>query len=200
MAANCAKLKKNLEYILFKGIAFKFLEIMVFFWLSCNPENFVLFLSFRQGNINQTITVLLMITNTVGENHPSMADSYHTLGVTEHVRCNFPTALKYAQKALSIRLQLYGEDHTSITECYHALGDTQGAMGDYAAALESAKRALSIRRRVFGEEHLSTAEMYHSLGDTQSALGDYPSARALGDYPSALAFGKRAIAIRLKLL
>ena len=59
MAVNCAKFKKNLENILFKGITFTFLEIMDFFWLSCNPENFVLFLSFRQGNINQTITVLL---------------------------------------------------------------------------------------------------------------------------------------------
>ena len=41
MAVNCAKFKKNLEYILFKGITLKFLEIMFFFWLSCNPENFV---------------------------------------------------------------------------------------------------------------------------------------------------------------
>ena len=115
-----------------------------------------------------------VITNTVGENHPSIADSYHTLGVTERVRCNFPTALKYAQQALSIRRKLYGEDHPSIAECYHALGDTQRAMGDYAAALESAKRALSIRRRVFGEEHLRAVFCKDRLRVCKIEKSDFP--------------------------
>ncbi|XP_078382440.1 uncharacterized protein LOC144665142 [Oculina patagonica] len=125
-----------------------------------------------------------------GEEHPSTADSYHSLGVTQHAQGDLASALQSKQRALDIRRKLFGEEHSCTADSYHSLGDTQHAQGDLASALQSKQRALEIRRKLFGEEHSSTADSYHSLGDTQHAQGDLAS---------ALQSKQRAFDIRRKL-
>ena len=125
-----------------------------------------------------------------GEDHSCRADSYSSLGITQHAVAVFSSALQSKQRALDIRLKLHGEEHSRTGDSYHSLGDTQLAVGDLSSALHSTQRALYIRLKLFGEEHSSTADSYHSLGDTQHALDDFSS---------ALHSTQRALYIRLKL-
>ena len=46
-----------------------------------------------------------------GEEHESTADSYKTLGVTQHQMHDYKAALQSHQRALAIRIQLFGEEH-----------------------------------------------------------------------------------------
>ena len=44
------------------------------------------------------------------------AESYHSLGVTQHSLRDFTSALQSAQRALDVRIKLLGEDHASTAD------------------------------------------------------------------------------------
>ncbi|KAL9973818.1 hypothetical protein ACROYT_G020321 [Oculina patagonica] len=111
-----------------------------------------------------------------GEDHPQTADSYDSVGSTQHSLCDYTSALESKKLALDIRRKLFGEQHSQTADSYHSVGVTQHSLGDYASALESLKRALDIRRKMFGEQHSQSADSYHSVGVTQHSLCDYTSA------------------------
>ena len=95
-----------------------------------------------------------------GEDHSRTAESYHSLGVTQHSLGDFISALQSAQRALDVRVKLFGEDHASTAESYHSLGVTQHSLGDFTSALHSFQRALDVHIKLFGKDDASTA---HSL-------------------------------------
>ena len=146
--------------------------------------------NFAEEQIRHHRTTVEECKRLLGEEHSSTADSYHTLGVTQHDLGEFNSALESKQRALDIRRKLFGEDHRNTADSYHTLGVTQHDLGDLNSALESKQRALDIRRKLFGEDHSSTADSYHSLGLTQHNLGDFKS---------ALESHQRALDIRCKL-
>ena len=45
------------------------------------------------------------------EEHPDTAESYFSIGVTQHALGNFSSALQSTQRALDIRVKLLGEEH-----------------------------------------------------------------------------------------
>ena len=102
-----------------------------------------------------------------GDEHASTADSYFSLGVTQHEMKAYKAALQSHQRALEIRIKLFEEGHERTADCYFSLGVTQHEMKDYKAALQSKQRALEIRFKLFGNEHERTADSYFSLGVTQ---------------------------------
>ena len=77
-----------------------------------------------------------------GEEHESTADSYTTLGVTQHKMQDYKAPRQSHQRALAIRIKLFGEEHESTAHTYRHLGVTQHATHDYKAALQSHQRAL----------------------------------------------------------
>lgn len=108
-----------------------------------------------------------------GAEHPNTADSYHTLGITQHLLGDFSSALRSLQKALNIRQMVLGDDHLGTADIYRSLGATYYQLGDFSAALQCRQQALDIRRKVLGEEHPSLVECYGELSCTQFALGDF---------------------------
>ena len=46
-----------------------------------------------------------------GEHHSSTAESYHSLGGTQHSLGDFTSAMQSAQRALDVGIKLHGEDH-----------------------------------------------------------------------------------------
>ena len=60
-----------------------------------------------------------------GEEHQSTADSYHSLGMTQHELGDFKAALQSHQRALHIRIKLFGEEQQSTAFSYHSLGIIQ---------------------------------------------------------------------------
>ena len=59
----------------------------------------------------------------VGE-HSEIADSYHSVGVTQHSLGNYTAALESKKRALNIRIKLFGEEHFKAADSYHSLGRT----------------------------------------------------------------------------
>ena len=60
-----------------------------------------------------------------GEEHESTADSYKTLGVTQHEMNDYKAALQSHQRALAICMQLFGEEHKRTAQCYMHVKVTQ---------------------------------------------------------------------------
>ena len=83
-----------------------------------------------------------------GEDHASTAESYHSLGVTQHSFSDFTSAMQSAQRALDVRIKLFGEDHASTGESYHSLGATQHWLGDFTSTGIRCGNKI-VRRRSF---------------------------------------------------
>ena len=111
-----------------------------------------------------------------GEEHSSTADSYHTLGITQHKLGDFSSSLQSAARVqLDIRRKLFREEHSSTTDSYYSLGITQHAHGDFSSALQSEELALDMKRQLL--EKSTQAQLtvtIHSV--TQHAQGDFSSA------------------------
>ena len=67
---------------------------------------------------------LAIRTKLFGEDHASTADSYHSLGVTQHELGDYKSALQSHQRALAIRTKLFGEDHASTADSYYSRCNT----------------------------------------------------------------------------
>ena len=80
-----------------------------------------------------------------GEEHSDTAQSYFSLGVTQHGAGDFLSALQSKQCALDIRVKLLGEEHPDTAKSYLSLGKTQHASGDVLSAFQSKQRALDIK-------------------------------------------------------
>ena len=118
-------------------------------------------MKFAGERIRNNQTAVEQCKRCFEEEHPSTADSYYELGVTQHELGDFNSALESQPRVL-----LFGEDHPSTADSHHSLGVTHHELRDFHSALESKQRALDIQRKRFGEGHLRTAESYHSLGVT----------------------------------
>ncbi|KAL9950378.1 hypothetical protein ACROYT_G042866 [Oculina patagonica] len=123
-----------------------------------------------------------------GEEHSETADSYLSVGATQHPVEDYNSALEFKKGALEIRRKLFGE-HPLTTNNNHEVRVTQHSLEDYTSALYE-RSSLDIIMRLFGEEHPTITCTYHSVGVTQHSLADYMS---------ALKSKKRALYIRWKL-
>ena len=70
-----------------------------------------------------------------GEEHAHTANSYNSLGTTQHLLGNFNAALDSQHHALDIRLKLFGQEHADTANSYNNLGATQHSLGNFNAAL-----------------------------------------------------------------
>ena len=104
-----------------------------------------------------------------GERHLTTAESYHSLGITQHEQGDFTSALQSQQRALNIRLELFTEQHLITNDGYHLLGVTQQEPADLTSTLQSEQCVPDIRPELCGGS-------YHSVGVTQFAQGDFSSA------------------------
>ena len=60
-----------------------------------------------------------------GDEHPDTAESYHSIGITQHEMNDYVSALQSHQQALNIRLKLHGDEHPDTAQSYHSIGITQ---------------------------------------------------------------------------
>jgi len=71
-----------------------------------------------------------------GEEHCETADSYHSVGVTQHSLGDYTTARQSMKRAVDFRIKLFGEEHPETDISYHSVGVTQHFLSDYTAALK----------------------------------------------------------------
>ena len=89
---------------------------------------------------------------------------------------NYPKALEFYSKALSIQEKNLGKDHPATGAFYNDIGLVYSDMGDYPKALEFYTKALNIREKNLGKDHPATTNIYNDIGLVYSNMGDYPKA------------------------
>ena len=70
-----------------------------------------------------------------GEEHSEMAESYHSVGVTQHSLGKYISTLKSKKRAYDIRMKVFGKEHLQTADSYHSKGVTQHSLGDYISCL-----------------------------------------------------------------
>ena len=87
------------------------------------------------GAIHSFQLALDIALGLFGEEHPDTAQSYFSLGETQHASSDFSSAVASFQRALKIRTKLFGKEHPDTAQSYFSLGVTQHAAGDFLSAL-----------------------------------------------------------------
>ena len=77
---------------------------------------------------------VLLISELNGEEHSETADSYHSVGVTQHSLGNYTAALESRSVLLISELNCLVK--SILDRSYHSVGVTQHSLGNYTAALE----------------------------------------------------------------
>ncbi|HEY0375359.1 MAG TPA: tetratricopeptide repeat protein [Pyrinomonadaceae bacterium] len=156
-------------------------------WLQAYP-------SYHRGNYLETKEWVQKALELVrqGDNSDRALEAhlFNDLGVCYGNLGDYKRCLKYAEKALSIRLELFGERHPDTAQSLNNVGGIYGELGDYKRNLEYTEKALNIRLELFGERHPDTAQSLSSVGNTYGTLGDYKR---------NLEYVEKALSIRLEL-
>jgi tetratricopeptide (TPR) repeat protein len=135
--------------------------------------------------------VLAIYRKALGEEHPTTADAYLTLGFCQTLRGKYAEAEAGLRKGLAVRRKTLGEEHPDTAQSHTGLAFNLYSQGKYAEAEASLRQSLSIRRRVLGEDHPDTADAYNDL-----AYNLYEQ----GKYAEAEEGSKKALAVRRKTL
>ncbi len=128
---------------------------------------------------------------TLGDDHPDVADSVNTLAVLHSYQGDYEGAVKLYDEALVLRRAAYGENHQKMAETYNDVGETFRQMSRLAEAEPMHRRALEIRRRVLGPNHEDVAYSLHNLAAVVDDKGDLEAAEPL--YREALALKRRVL-------
>lgn len=124
-----------------------------------------------------------------GENHPSVARSYHRLGNVYKNVGDSEKMLVFWNKALAIRLKTLGENHPEVGRSYGNLSLAYAGDGDLSTSILYLEKALAIFLRAYGENHPDVARVYENLG----------SFYGYSDWEKSLACHNKALAIRKKV-
>ena len=127
----------------------------------------------------------------LGKDHPDTALSYNNIGSIYSDMGDYPKALEFYTKALSIREKVLGKDHPDTANSYNNIGNVYGYIGDYPKALDFLTKALNIKEKALGKDHPDTATSYSNIATVYSSMGDYTK---------ALEFYTKALSIREKVL
>ena len=84
--------------------------------------------------------------NTLGENHPNVANSFNNRGVMYKDRGDNQKALECHLKSLSIHLNTLGEDHPNVATSYNNIDNVYKVNNELEKALEYYTKSLSIRQ------------------------------------------------------
>jgi tetratricopeptide (TPR) repeat protein/predicted Ser/Thr protein kinase len=128
---------------------------------------------------------------TLGRDHPAVADSLHNLGSVFNTIGAFEQAQQCQERALAIRERAFGPDHPVIAGSYNNLAAVQFSLGAYAEAGRLFRRALAVAEAAHGPDHPAVADFASNVANAYYMSGDYGSARPL--YERAIAIQEKAL-------
>jgi len=132
---------------------------------------------------------LIIGLNGLRKDHPSVATTYHHLGVVHLMKADYEQALVYNEKAVQIYRKAQGSHQLSLASALDNTGIIHYSQGDYEQSLTHFENALNLRLRSAGRDHPDIADSYHRIGVLNSVQGAYDR---------GLSYYKKALAIRLK--
>jgi tetratricopeptide (TPR) repeat protein len=104
---------------------------------------------------------------------------------------DYPKALEWYNKALTITEKVLGKEHPDTATTYNNIACIYDSQGDYILALEWYMKALTICERVLGKDHPNTAITYSNIANSYFSQGNY--VEALEMYGKALAIFERVL-------
>ena len=118
---------------------------------------------------------------------------FNMIALVYSKQSNYPKALKWNQKALAIREEMFGLDHPDTAISYNNIAEVYSKQGDYLGSLEWNNKALKIFEKVLGVEHPATATTYNNIALVHSKQGDHP--KALEWYRKALVINEKRLGV-----
>ena len=102
----------------------------------------------NQGTYEQALAyyekALVIRLKALGEDHPSVASTYHDMGNVYYYQGAYEQALAYNEKVLAIIIKARGDDHPSVANIYNNMGLEYYAQGAYKQALAYFEKTLAI--------------------------------------------------------
>ncbi len=149
--------------------------------------------AYERGDYDKAIAyfekALASDRNTLGENHPNVAENYTNLGLAWLAKENYGKAIEFYEKALKVDIRAFGENHPKVAIDQNSLGFVLYRSGNYDKAISYYEKALANNRKTLGGEHPNSALSLGNLGAVW---------KSKGDYTKAIKFFKEALIINLK--
>jgi len=128
---------------------------------------------------------------TADEEQEKIAHLYATGGFAFSDLGDYPKALVWNQKALTICEKVLGKEHPYIVAIYNNIASVYSRQDDYPKALEWYQKVLKISENVFELDHPHTAIIYNNIAIVYENLDDYPK---------VLEWHQKALKIKEKVL
>ncbi len=121
-------------------------------------------------------TSLNIHLDSLGPDHPSVADNYNSIGICQQGLGNYEAAADYFERVLAVRKAALGANHLRIADSYNNLGGIYQLTGRYEEAQAVYDKSLKIRLDQLGEGHPRVAQCYNNMGLLANKMGDYQEA------------------------
>ncbi len=140
--------------------------------LNCATVHYALSVAYRDSqNVELSIyhgeKALSMRLLKLNENHPSIAQSYSSLGMTYLFFNEFDKAEEYLLRALEIRKKIFGEEHQRTAISYFRLGLCFEQTKRYSQSMENYKSAIHIWNVLLMNDYMDKLEAEKRLCELQ---------------------------------
>ena len=108
---------------------------------------------------------------TLGDQHPSLANSICSIGLTWSKKGEFEMALEFHQKGLDIRLNTLGKHHPDVAKSYNRIGNCLKELKFYQEAIQSFKLSFEIQKEA--GYLFQIGKCYETLSENLNAIEYY---------------------------
>ncbi|MDD4964983.1 MAG: tetratricopeptide repeat protein [Gallionella sp.] len=122
---------------------------------------------------------LTMMEQTLGADHPDLAQYLNQLGMRHYEQGNYAEAEPLFKRSLAIRESTLGKNHPDVAQSLNNLALLYHAQGNYAAAEPLLQRSLEIWESTLGKNHPDVATNLNNLASLYQDQGNYAAAEPL---------------------
>jgi tetratricopeptide (TPR) repeat protein len=115
----------------------------------------------------------------------------HHLGCIKGCQEDYHEAVRYHERAISIREKIFPTNRADLAASYNNIGVMYEKMGDYSKALSFYEKALSIWEKIFPENHPDLATCYSNIGGVYDSMKEY--SKSLSFYEKALSISEKTL-------
>ncbi|MEM7157049.1 MAG: serine/threonine-protein kinase [Myxococcota bacterium] len=135
---------------------------------------------FDRGESEQALPLveraLVLLRETVGPEHPSVARSLTNVGTLLHKNGRYDEAAVRLTEGLDLLRRAVGPGHPEVGHALTALATSTLQLGKDEEALALHRQALEVLESAFGPIHPTVAMAYNNIGNVYQARGDYARA------------------------